>query len=188
MHGTARRCTCSRNLVLSRSELHGRASSLVSKMVSRPPYAQNYGMPQRPTGKVVPMPDGTLGSRPLTDSEFAEFEAEARRQLSVRITTSFRSESELHALGYRTALPLVDRRRILRTAVVQLGLRRVAQTIASVAAFRKSQRLGPVTYAEAIKRWESDLQWLRSAFLASHTDEFPDGYWPTTEPPSSETH
>lgn len=79
-------------------------------------------------------------------------------------STQLREKSELSERGYSVArdVSLLDRRLALIRCVNELGLELVAVKIAWFARNRKRQQRD--SQLEAIRRWEEDLQWLKSHY------------------------
>ena len=85
-------------------------------------------------------------------------------------------ESELKKIGYQiTGLNREKRWTLLEKAVKQIGLKRVAYTIAQNVKLRKGQKNGEVKYKYAITEWEYDLAKLKKHFYRN------DFYWPSTK-------
>jgi len=93
----------------------------------------------------------------------------------------FNSETRLHALGYQiTGMTRAARWDVLtRTALPELGLQEVANTIAMLVRLRKAQRNGQERYWRAIAEWEHDLSRLKHEYWIPLATRF---VWPTTEP------
>ncbi|UTE78491.1 hypothetical protein [Rossellomorea sp. KS-H15a] len=84
-------------------------------------------------------------------------------------------ESDLKKLGYQiTGKSRENRWRILEIAVKQIGLRKVAYTIAQHVKLRKGQKNGTKKFSYAIGEWEYDLAKLKSRYYKSNFT------WPTT--------
>ncbi|MFB1081570.1 hypothetical protein [Jeotgalibacillus sp. JSM ZJ347] len=85
-------------------------------------------------------------------------------------------QSALRKTGYHISGKMNRQKRwsILERAVVELGLRRVAYTIAYNVKMRKGQKNGEVKYSYAIGEWEYDLAKLKNHYY-NHSFE-----WPTT--------
>jgi hypothetical protein len=85
-------------------------------------------------------------------------------------------KSALMLMGYKVSgnLTRANRWEILRKAVPELGLRRVAYTIAHNVKLRKGQKNGERKYSNAITEWENDLAKLKSNYYKQ------DFNWPNT--------
>lgn len=91
------------------------------------------------------------------------------------------AETRLHQLGYQiTGRSRSQRWRVLSTtAIPELGLETVANTIAWHCRTRKRQKGGRKTYSHAIAEWEYDLARLKREIYRSDRHRFP---WPKSEP------
>lgn len=88
----------------------------------------------------------------------------------------FKEESELKKLGYQiTGMTREKRWKVLETAVKQLGLKKVAYTIAQNVKLRKGQKDGTKKFSYAINEWEYDLNKLKNTY---YKNEFS---WPSTK-------
>ncbi|PLT33646.1 hypothetical protein [Bacillus sp. V5-8f] len=88
---------------------------------------------------------------------------------------SFNEESELKKLGYQITGSTKEKRwKILEIAVRQLGLKKVAYTIAQNVKLRKGQKNGEKKFSYAIGEWEYDLAKLKLAYYKNNFT------WPTT--------
>ncbi|MCH6264542.1 MULTISPECIES: hypothetical protein [Neobacillus] len=86
----------------------------------------------------------------------------------------FKDESELKKLGYQITGSTREKRwKILETAVNQLGLKKVAYTIAQNVKLRKGQKDGETKFRYAIGEWEYDLNKLKQTYYRH------DFSWPT---------
>jgi hypothetical protein len=96
---------------------------------------------------------------------------------STALSANFQDETELHRLGYNVSeLSRWGRWDVLtRTAVPQLGLRAVVETIAGLIRVRKLAADGATRYERAIGEWEYDLSRLRMELFDGSFD------WPVTE-------
>jgi hypothetical protein len=84
-------------------------------------------------------------------------------------------ESDLKKLGYQiTGKSREKRWKVLEIAVKQIGLRKVAYTIAQHVKLRKGQKNGTRKFSYAIGEWEYDLSKLKSQYYKSNFT------WPTT--------
>lgn len=89
-------------------------------------------------------------------------------------------ESRLKELGYDTTKSHSERWKILTTkAVPELGLQKVAGHIAWLCQSRKAQRGGRERYADAIRKWEHDLDRLKREVYPTYRSQFD---WPRSEP------
>lgn len=89
--------------------------------------------------------------------------------------SSFKDESELKKLGYQiTGMTREKRWKILEVAVKQLGLKKVAYTIAQNVKLRKGQKDGLKKFSFAIGEWEYDLNKLKQTYYRN------DFSWPLT--------
>lgn len=85
-------------------------------------------------------------------------------------------ESQLKKLGYQiTGLTRNKRWQILEVAVKQLGLKKVAYTIAQNVKLRKGQKNGVNKFSYSIGEWEYDLNKLKQKYYKN------DFTWPTTK-------
>lgn len=85
-------------------------------------------------------------------------------------------ESDLRKLGYQITGNTREKRwRVLEVAVKQLGLRKVAYTIAQNVKLRKGQKNGEQKFRYAIGEWEYDLGKLKSHYYRSNFT------WPSTK-------
>jgi hypothetical protein len=84
-------------------------------------------------------------------------------------------ESDLKKIGYQiTGKSREKRWKVLEIAVKQIGLRKVAYTIAQHVKLRKGQKNGTKKFSYAIGEWEYDLAKLKSQYYKSNFT------WPTT--------
>jgi hypothetical protein len=115
----------------------------------------------------------TAFSWPSTDAE----ESKGRGQSEI----DYQMETRLHQLGYRiTGRSRSQRWRVLiSTALPELGLEVVANTIAFHCRTRKRQKGGRQKYSHAIAEWEYDLARLKREIYRSDRHRFP---WPKSEP------
>jgi hypothetical protein len=94
---------------------------------------------------------------------------------SVDEKSSFKDESELKKLGYQiTGMTREKSWKVLETAVKQLGLKKVAYTIAQNVKLRKGQKDGLKKFSFAIGEWENDLNKLKQTYYRN------DFSWPLT--------
>ncbi|MEH6996642.1 hypothetical protein V7075_28735, partial [Neobacillus drentensis] len=88
----------------------------------------------------------------------------------------FKDESELKKLGYQiTGMTREKRWKVLETAVIQLGLKKVAYSIAQNVKLRKGQKDGEKKFSFAIAEWEYDLNKLKQRYYRH------DFSWPLTK-------
>lgn len=129
-----------------------------------------------------PVRDGSRSVSPPPSSAFAwpSTEAEETRKPGSN-DLDYQQETRLYQLGYRiTGRTRSQRWRVLITnAIPELGLRTVANTIASHCRTRKRQKDGRKTYAHAIAEWEYDLARLEREIYRDARHQFP---WPKSEP------
>ncbi|WHY79942.1 hypothetical protein QNH20_12705 [Neobacillus sp. WH10] len=89
--------------------------------------------------------------------------------------TDFNEESDLKKLGYQiTGMTREKRWKVLEVAVKQIGLKKVAYTIAQNVKLRKGQKNGEKKFSFAIGEWEYDLAKLKETY---YKNEFS---WPST--------
>jgi hypothetical protein len=108
-------------------------------------------------------------------NNFAWPSTELKGGYSVDEKSSFKEESELKMLGYQiTGMTREKRWKVLETAVKQLGLKKVAYTIAQNVKLRKGQKDGLKKFSFAIGEWEYDLNKLKQTYYRN------DFSWPLT--------
>jgi hypothetical protein len=117
---------------------------------------------------------------PSSDFAWPSTEAEETKKPGSN-DLDYQQETRLYQLGYRiTGRTRSQRWRVLITnAIPELGLRTVANTIASHCRTRKRQKDGTKTYAHAIAEWEHDLARLEREIYRDARHPFP---WPKSEP------
>ncbi|UQD52223.1 hypothetical protein C0971_09470 [Bacillus methanolicus] len=100
---------------------------------------------------------------------------ELKENQSNQETKTLKELSDLKKLGYQiTGLNRQKRWDILKKAVPQLGLKKVAYTIAYNVKLRKGQKDGLKKYSYAISEWEHDLSRLKKEYYKK------DFTWPNT--------
>lgn len=83
----------------------------------------------------------------------------------VKNELNLKEKSDLRALGYQvSSLTKAERWPILQNAVQQLGLHKVAYTIANNIRLKKSVNNGATIYAKAISEWQHDLDKLKHTY------------------------
>lgn len=117
---------------------------------------------------------------PSTDFSWPSTEAEETRKAGSS-DLDLQAETRLHQLGYRiTGRSRSQRWRVLiTTAIPELGLETVANTIAWPCRTRKRQKGGRKKYSHAIAEWEYDLTRLRREIYRPDRHRF---LWPKSEP------